>query len=798
MLTVGARPPRFTAKLLLTTFLASKPQLLHSNSKRSIAASDDYYSLSEQSEPSSGDDQTTVIRYQTPPSRKGSGQAFREQREQPKARTESSLGVHQEASAVEEASGVRFDEKSYLPKEPQSADHMKTWNESKSYGSPPTPGNDDTPYIQFAIDQLTRDEELLGRSRDRSGSPDISPITDEESGHLPEGESLQKGPRVPPKTATPHHSQSISSLSEDRSRNGTHVLIPAHPPQDHFRYPPLNFVPGPLRLLPLGALAAFCVVLISLLIVSCVRAARSEGLILYDGVGTSRYFLVQYFPQLLAVIIIVWLQVVQAAIQRILPFVLLSQENQNPRKDILSDIPLYTTNYLIPDQSLLRHGGPLLRFCSTVFWLNLFTVPLASSLYQTKYYGSGNGTWTWTTVQPIAIILIFLYTTLTVALIFLCLRFSRHTTGLKWDPISLADIFVLLRSASNSAFARNSYRPDFIGSRPASLGYWESTSHPGAIIHGIAAAKSPSRMQVEKGKAIRHGADDLEAQGPPQASTFESWQSSSRTRPQPWFLRETYIILFPIIAIVLVIAFIAASFTRSALINGFSPLLPSGIADSSFTNFSSSNFLYSFLPAFLATLLPLFWHPIDTAFRYLQPFASLSARSGATAESSLLLSYPAAWPLLVTVRAALAGHFRVAWFSLLSIIAWVIPILAGGLFTAQWVASPANNESSEILMRVDPGALYALVAFTLLYALSWALIFPGQKRRMGGGLDMRYLSDIREVVGERLLRDQMWREPRGRIDLVTRLVSEERGRKFTGGERRSGRWGMSGGRVVIL
>ena len=36
---------------------------------------------------------------------------------------------------------------------------------SRSDVSPPTPGTDDTPYIRFAIDQLTRDEELLGRSR---------------------------------------------------------------------------------------------------------------------------------------------------------------------------------------------------------------------------------------------------------------------------------------------------------------------------------------------------------------------------------------------------------------------------------------------------------------------------------------------------------------------------------------------------------------------------------------------------------------------------------------------------------
>ncbi len=39
---------------------------------------------------------------------------------------------------------------------------------------PPTPGLDDTPYIRFAIDQLTRDEELTGRRRDGSGESEAS------------------------------------------------------------------------------------------------------------------------------------------------------------------------------------------------------------------------------------------------------------------------------------------------------------------------------------------------------------------------------------------------------------------------------------------------------------------------------------------------------------------------------------------------------------------------------------------------------------------------------------------------
>lgn len=42
--------------------------------------------------------------------------------------------------------------------------------------SPPTPGVDDTPYIQFAIDQLTRDEEVVGPRHENLGSEASYPV----------------------------------------------------------------------------------------------------------------------------------------------------------------------------------------------------------------------------------------------------------------------------------------------------------------------------------------------------------------------------------------------------------------------------------------------------------------------------------------------------------------------------------------------------------------------------------------------------------------------------------------------
>ena len=71
---------------------------------------------------------------------------------------------------------IRFIEQDTSTGQPVAAESMTTWKSSRTEVSPPTPGVDDTPYIQFAIDQLTRDEELMGRRRIAIQDGDVSPI----------------------------------------------------------------------------------------------------------------------------------------------------------------------------------------------------------------------------------------------------------------------------------------------------------------------------------------------------------------------------------------------------------------------------------------------------------------------------------------------------------------------------------------------------------------------------------------------------------------------------------------------
>ena len=142
--------------------IASRPELIHSVSQQSVTASDDFYSAG--SNESSTSDRTTIVRYQTPPSHMRSAYASRdilhEEAHVPSART-----IEAQRSTPESRhTGVTFEERAITRK--PAISEGTAWRQGPSGISPPTPGVDDTPYIQFAIEQLTRDEELLGRRRD--------------------------------------------------------------------------------------------------------------------------------------------------------------------------------------------------------------------------------------------------------------------------------------------------------------------------------------------------------------------------------------------------------------------------------------------------------------------------------------------------------------------------------------------------------------------------------------------------------------------------------------------------------
>ncbi|KAL8729739.1 MAG: hypothetical protein Q9166_004568 [cf. Caloplaca sp. 2 TL-2023] len=143
----------------LRTVNTSRPALVHSASKQSVTASDDYYSLS--SADSSQDDKSAMRRYQTPPLHivpepYRRAQETDSKRPTVRAVTPTPLTVPETAKLAGSSPGHTINRKPISTGNTSSSDRPS----NKEPISPPTPGVDDTPYIQFAIEQLTRDEEV--------------------------------------------------------------------------------------------------------------------------------------------------------------------------------------------------------------------------------------------------------------------------------------------------------------------------------------------------------------------------------------------------------------------------------------------------------------------------------------------------------------------------------------------------------------------------------------------------------------------------------------------------------------
>jgi Protein of unknown function (DUF3433) len=639
-----------------------------------------------------------------------------------------------------------------------------------------SPGVDDSPYIRFAIEQLTRDEELLGRGRQGSVTSVDYPVNrivgDEGLGYYgdlgPPTQPPKKPDLLPPRSRT----------AEKHASTTDAVLLPVAPPKGT-QWPDLGFIPLVLRPLPLLLLVFACLLMVAGLIFSSVYSLRNSGLYDYDGTGTPRYFVFQFLPQLLGILIILWLFVLQAAIYRITPFLIMA--SRRPFDRVLQDVPILPANFLFPHLVHFRAGEPVVGTVLFIFWISNFTIPLLSCVYQTELFH----VWRWTSVQGVSWTLVVLYAFLVLALVLCLFRFQSRYSALMWDPVSLADVIPLFQKSNTlhlfeQSEISHSLRAH-IPPRLLRLGYW-TTSTGSDIFYGIGEENAPVRQSAEKvripkEKTTKKDLDSFDVERL-RYSDAESFTRSihspfTRYRWAPWFLRDSAVLSWVILAASLTIAFIVVSFVHNAVQYGFNPLLLSGTNSK---GFSPSNFLYSFLPALLGMFLFLAWQPIDTYFRSVQPLVNLSHPKGATAEHSLLLSYPSCYPVETTVLALLNRDLKVAWISFVGLMSITIPVLAGGVFTAQYF-----KEQDQIRVAATMPAYYALVVFVTVYAASFLVIWPKRKRYLPHNINT--IADLVSFMYQSpLLTDPAFRGLKTKADLVGRLVVPAVGEE-TGQER---------------
>ncbi|KAH9843307.1 Protein of unknown function (DUF3433) [Teratosphaeria destructans] len=628
----------------------------------------------------------------------------------------------------------------------------------------------------------------ISRSSDVSPSPQ-QPLRRQDDSAWPLQDQSTSG-LIPAPLAIHQQQQRNGSVSQ-----GDDALTPV--PDSSRR---LTFVPGILR--PVG-LALYLLAILAYVVCLMVCAGWSlthQGLWAYHAFGDVRYFVFQYLPILLGVILFFWTVQVEVALCRIAPFVAMSSSSPKDR-EIGRDLPLTPKGFVLPYLGHLKVPGlKMVGLFLLVAWLQIWTVPLLASSFNVHYFGSqalGTGGWVWIATQgPIwACVVFYLLLATAVVLLAIWLELGRRETGLQWDPRSLADIVVLL--ARSNALNDTDYHAE-----PARLGFWRMTGRPQEVFHTYGVSEKAARRYSLQDGQIREtrtqqepmqmlvsrysiepemhgaGADDEQRHSrekmlPRDHPGYDEEGHERRHSGSgliPWFLQPVFSSLWAIIAIVLLLAFLIVSYLPSTgLARGFHPDVPTAVNR---MGFSGGNFLYSFIPALLGMLCLLFWLDIDYAWRRLQVFEALARTdNGEVAEKSLLLSYMADLPGFVTASALVNGHWRVAVLSLVTLVAAALPILAGGVFWAQFYVSAQRTKIS-----IHPPAYYALTVFAVLYTLAYFLVFPGKKLReashhLSGNAGTTFSDTIDLVRQSRMLDDFAFHSPASKVALVTRLLS---------------------------
>jgi hypothetical protein len=667
-----------------------------------------------------------------------------------------------------------------------------------------TPGQDTTPYIRFAIDQLTRDEEVRGSrvypqveqpiEEDDYPVERIVPdnglgymareqVTQQRmSQHMPPKPPRQLSTHMPMRKPMPiaeepqeHYHQAplqpqTQQLLQQPSSPRAHRDVFVASSQPHA---PLHFLPAILRPVWLGLFIFLCLLMLAALIFSAVYSNRSSstGLWDYGTFGDARYFIFEYLPTIIGALLLLWLIQIQVALQRIIPFISMSSNSFHRRSEAVF-LRLHTMQFLLPNTQYFRAGHRRIGACYIVFWLFTWTIPLLASSFNVCYDLDRN-IWRWLAVQGVIWTVIALYILLIIALLVLLFFLIRNSTGLKWDPRSLADVIALLERSNIMADYNGSEtfeKADWqlVANRADRIGYWSTTRRPNDVFYGIGEEGGEiRRFSVEQGRIREKGPereypDTTHGEHGDFSIRMDIRNPGVRLRYLPWYLRDTSVIAWIVIAIVLLIAFYVISFVNSAVRFGW---LPQVFARTDSSGFSASNFLYSFVPALIGNFLFLALLSLDYSIRVLQPYMSLSGKGGATAETSLLVDYASRLPLSVTISALENKHFQTAILSLISLASISLPILAGGCFWTQYY----DNDAA-VRVSADIPGYYALCFFLALYVVALLALIPGRRRAALPHRSNTIAEIISWVYQSPILADRAFARPQTKPELVARLM----------------------------
>lgn len=604
---------------------------------------------------------------------------------------------------------------------------------------PPTPNVDDTPYIRFAIEQLTRDQDVAPLQRPSATTseedyPVDRVIPDMGLGYISEHRFTREELALARKhRSSPDHARLFRfnptkplSIRSNPSilppkvnvASSSAIFMPVSIPPHHSTvYPALRFKPTILRPLSMITLSILCLLMIATLVFCAIYSTSHAGLDEWAGNTGGRYFVFGFLPQLFAAGILLYVQCVMTAVTRIVPFTMLAADDTKSRTNALF-LGLYPRSLLFPRWEV---GRPFaINVAITLLWLTIFTIPLQSCLFSVSLFA---GKWRWSAVMSVAWTLVTIYLLVLIGTAILGLWFFRRTTGLKWDPRSLADLIALLPRSNalrdytgTEVLGTKQEIEERLAQRSDRLGYWEIKARGSQPFYGLGETGATTRRYTLEGEKVQVKAHAIVEDVSDRGKSALLRDRTTRFRHIPWQLSDTFVIFWILTAFILLLALLVVSFLpTTAIRNGFPPLVSSAPNPE---GFSPSNFLYSFVPATMGMLLYLAFLPLDMALRTLAPWSAMGPQ-GATAKQSLLLDYPFRLPLECTIAAAKNSHYRIATISLLSPLFLLLPILAGGLFF------PLQTTEG-IRMLPNLPAFYLLLVLLFFYVGGLVLLLSGR------------------------------------------------------------------------
>lgn len=688
-----------------------------------------------------------------------------------------------------------------------------------------TPGVDDSPYIQYAIQALTRDRNNPTSEDDFSDGD----FEDDMAGNEPlpqrtSGSTVELGYAVPvalPQSSYPgcrqprrqgggHEARPPLAQQQKRSelfvvrptpplspiiqrpvRASRHNALETHaaplrssrdvdsklwipvtkamPENFHLNdknYPPLTYKPRILRPFSMIILMTLCLLMTTSLIFSAVYSDRHAGLVAYPGtIYSGQYFLFRLMPQFIAAIILVYAQSIIATSLRILPFTAMASEDARERYLALFQ-RLYLSSFLWP-----RLVGPWqFKMFSAASWLALFTIPLQSAAFTCIFV---SGEWIWAPVNGVVWALVAIYSTLIAATAVLMMFWFGKWTGLLWDIRSVGDIIPLMNRSNTTKSYKGKEMPE-AGTNLRSqlrdrwfdrLGYWRTDStQTGGIWYSIGSSGSHTEQDPQVIHAMMGKREIYEPSLESHELAVPNNLTHARYRYLPWCLRDGPVAAFVATTGGLLLALLIISFLpQTRLETGFVPLLS---AKPDQAGFSAANFLYSFVPSLLGMLLFLLFQSLDQALRIVQPWGELSKPDGGVASKSIIADYAACLPFQAAWRAARVGHWRVALVSLMATLFLVLPILAGGLFMA------LTRPDGQVRMYPNIPVYGVLLALLFLYVGSLSALVP-LRRQFLLPRSVTCLANIISLCSaEELTQDAAFRAVRCKRDLQTRLGAD--------------------------